>query len=100
MGDLAPHFYCDTCSNVFFSESFRALLYEQKASSRLLAQIEESLPDCPCGGHFRSGANPKCPHCHHEIAHKRNAVERLDDPYAIVLEGASLVTDEQGRKTE
>ena len=96
MGDVAPHFYCNTCSNVYWSETHARLVRERAASPELLAEIERTLPDCPCGGHFKSGANPKCPHCGTEMPHQHGPVPRLSDPYAIVVDGALLVTDGNG----
>jgi hypothetical protein len=94
MGDVAPHFYCDSCSNVFFRQSDRDRIRESRPSSSLLEAIAQTLPECSCGGRFVPGSNPKCPHCHREIAHQADPVSRLDDPYAILLEGALMVTDD------
>ena len=93
MGDVAPHFYCDSCSNVFFRESDNHLLHTQGPTESLLNQLAASLPECPCGGRFRPGMNPKCPHCKFELVHQATAVDRLSDPYAIQLENSSLVID-------
>ncbi|MCM3876034.1 MAG: hypothetical protein NEA02_06390 [Thermoanaerobaculia bacterium] len=96
MGDVSPHFYCDSCSNVFFRQSDRDRIRERQPSAELLEAIAQTLPGCPCGGRFVPGANPKCPHCHREIPHRADPVSRLDDPYAILLEGALMVTDDEG----
>jgi hypothetical protein len=95
MGEFAPHFYCDTCSNVFFRKSDAKLIsYDKKLTEELLEEISRSLPSCPCGGHFKVGANPKCPNCHKELPHQYNSLLRLTDPYAILVEGAILVTED------
>ena len=31
-------------------------------------QIEPLLKDCECGGKFRKGASPRCPHCNSELS--------------------------------
>jgi hypothetical protein len=94
MGDIAPHFYCDRCSNVYFREAHRRLLYEREASRQLVDEIASSLPDCPCGGRFLPGAGPKCPHCRFEFQHQDDPVKRLDDPHAILVGRAALLTED------
>ena len=94
MGDLAPHFYCDTCSNLYFSPRHRDLLRARAPSLELLRLIERELPACPCGGRFVPGSNPKCPHCGREVEHQSDPVERLTDPYAIQVEGARFISDD------
>jgi hypothetical protein len=93
MGDMAPHFYCSHCSNVLFRDSDRDLLYKNRASKKLLQKIEATLPECRCGGRFTPGANPKCPHCKEEFDHQDGPVKRLNDPYAVVVKGAKLVSE-------
>ena len=94
MGDLIPHFYCDRCSNLYHSKAHREVLKSSKATQELLDKLGASLPGCPCGGHFRPGQFPKCPHCEYEFRSKADSIWRLKDPYAILIEGASLVTEE------
>jgi hypothetical protein len=91
MGDLAPHFYCDSCSNIFYRESDRVKIYGKDLTEELLFEIIKDLPKCICGGQFKAGANPKCPHCKKELKHQDNPIQRLGDPYAIQLEGAYLL---------
>jgi len=91
MGDLAPHFYCDTCSNILFREKDRQRIRGQEISEDLLQEFTEDLPECTCGGQFRPETNPKCPHCKREIKHQDNAIKRLRDPYAIQVKGACLL---------
>lgn len=92
MADLAPHFYCDTCSNVLWRESDRASLDAGTDDAQLLETIAPTLPCCPCGGRFGAGRNPKCPGCRRELPHQATPAERLRDPHAIVVEGARLLT--------
>ena len=53
--------------------------------------IAKDLPGCPCGGEFKAGSNPKCPHCGREIEHKDDPLVRLNDPFAIQIKGALLL---------
>jgi hypothetical protein len=94
MGDLAPHFYCDLCSNIFFRESDRTKIYGKDLTEELLSEITEDLPRCICGGQFKAGANPKCPHCKKDLDHKHNPVQRLADTYVIQVKGAYLLQPE------
>ncbi len=83
-----PHFYCDSCSNVILRKSDFEKVMRNDISEDLLRDIVQSLPKCSCGGKFSSGNNPKCPHCKNEIRHQDTAINRLTDPYLIVMEGA------------
>ncbi len=94
MGDMAPHFYCDRCSNVFFDRRHRDLVRTGPLSKQVQTRIADDLPACPCGGRFQPGANPKCPTCRRELPHTGPPELRLQDPFAIVVEGAHLVTPE------
>lgn len=91
MGDLAPHFYCDTCSNLFFREEDRHKIRTQEITKELLDELSKSLPVCPCGGQFTPEAHPKCPHSQLEIKHRDPALKRLMNPYAIQIKRASLL---------
>jgi hypothetical protein len=31
-------------------------------------ELEPFLQECPCGGQFRTGAAPRCPHCHQVLS--------------------------------
>lgn len=93
MGNICPHFYCDTCSNVFHRESDFERIYHQERTRQLLEQIAATLPSCPCGGRFAPEASPKCPTCHQDLSHQASVLERLNDPYAILVTGACLVLD-------
>lgn len=93
MSDSCPHFFCDTCSNVIHREQDHALLYENEINQELLDRIAATLPDCPCGGRFVPGANPKCPSCKTEYVHQWDAVKRLNVPFMPILDGSCLIRD-------
>ncbi len=93
MSGSCPHFFCDTCSNVIHREQDHALLYEHEANQELLEQIAATLPNCPCGGRFVPGANPKCPSCKTEYTHQWDAVKRLNVPFMPILDGSCLIRD-------
>ena len=89
MSECFPHFFCNQCSNVIHRREDKALVWEVK-SQDLLDQIAATLPDCPCGGHFTPGANPKCVHCGADFPHHDDPVERLHDGQMIALDGACI----------
>lgn len=39
----------------------------------ITAKGEHSLAGCGCGGSFKAGATPRCPHCNHELSAKEAA---------------------------
>ena len=92
MSDACPHFYCDRCSNVIQREADHELAYNN-ATRAVLDKIAATLPSCPCGGHFRPGANPKCRYCGTEMPNSWDVVRRLHDPNMIVLDGACVFSD-------
>ena len=92
MSDCFPHFYCDRCSNVIQREADKALVWHE-ATQELVDQIAATLPDCPCGGRFRPGADPKCRGCGEPLAHQDDPVKRLHDPHMIVIDGACAFSD-------
>lgn len=94
MSQCWPHFYCDTCSNAYQCKEDQALAWDQE-NEEVLQTIAERLPDCPCGGHFKPGANPKCPKCGLEFTHQHDPVERLSDPHVIVIDGACRLGGER-----
>ena len=93
MSESFPHFYCDTCSSVLHRESDKELVYSAEPTQELLNRIAQILPACMCGGQFRPGANPKCPHCRAEYAHEWDPVKRLTLPFMILLDGSFLIRD-------
>lgn len=96
MSDCFPHFFCSNCSNVVYRQADKALIYAAPVvDAVLLARIAESLPACPCGGHFRPGVGPKCRHCHYEIDLINDPVAYLQNPHMLVLDGACSFSDER-----
>lgn len=91
MGEIFPHFYCDRCSNVYFNEKNRELIYKNNKSKELLEFIEKNLPHCCCDGKFTPYSGPKCPHCNHLLVQIVDPIARLDEPHAIVIDGAYLL---------
>lgn len=61
----------------------------------VVQRIAVTLPSCPCGGHFRPGANPKCPTCGTEFAHQHDVVRRLTDPQLIAMHGACVFINDR-----
>lgn len=95
MSQCYPHFYCDKCSNVIHRVCDQAKVYNVKGSQGLVSEIAGTLPDCPCGGRFTPGANPKCSHCGAAIPHSQDAVTRLHDPNMIVVHGGCVFSDKR-----
>ena len=92
MSDCFPHFYCDCCSNVIQRDADKELVWHE-ATQELVDQIAATLPDCPCGGRFRPGADPKCRGCGAPLPHQDDPVKRLHDPHMIVVDGACAFSD-------
>ena len=89
-GGAFPHFYCDTCSNVYWSHDLWLCAQSNEDRTAALAEIQQMLPGCPCGGAFVIGSNPACPACGFRLTHQLDAAERLFDPHAIVVSGAAF----------
>lgn len=96
MSEAFPHFYCNQCSNAIHRDTDNSLVYyvaSSELSMDLVNTIAATLPDCPCGGRFTPGANPKCPICCTEFKHQNDVVKRLTDYHVIVINGACLFSD-------
>jgi hypothetical protein len=93
MSESFPHFYCSSCSNVIHREQDKELVYPVEPTQELLEKISATLSQCPCGGQFKPGANPKCPHCNSDFAHHWDLVQRLTVPHLILLDGSCLIRD-------
>jgi len=93
MSECFPHFYCERCSNVIWRSSDRDIVCSSELSQGLAESLAKELPQCKCGGSFKSGANPKCPSCKHEFKHSNSIVQRLTDPCVILLQGAIFTSE-------
>jgi len=94
MSDIAPHFYCDKCSNAIHREADKEVSWDNQ-TEEVLDAIAKSLPECSCGGRFRPDANPKCPKCFTEFKHSATALKRLTDPHVILIDGACFYSDRE-----
>jgi hypothetical protein len=71
--------YCDTCGVVTMLDGWKlpkGITFE--IYQVIPPEIEPLLSPCECGGHFRKGASPRCPHCQKELSpiHAGNWIER------------------------
>lgn len=57
--------YCDKCSFTVILSGWTqsAKRTALRIHQRVAPELEILLKPCPCGGAFRSSADPKCPHC-------------------------------------
>ena len=59
--------YCDECGMLallnYSNESVAALPSPVDKFGEIEESWEPFLQACPCGGHFRKGASPRCPSC-------------------------------------
>jgi hypothetical protein len=59
--------YCDRCGCTALLSAFDKRLQKPTAHRPVLEEIalelERLLAHCRCGGQFRKGASPRCPHC-------------------------------------
>ncbi len=93
MSACFPHFYCDCCSNVYLYEAGKKEVMASPLTPELVKEMDARLPDCPCGGRFKAGENPKCPKCGHDLKHQENAQRRLSDPHMIVVNRSCVYGD-------
>jgi len=75
--------YCSSCGAVGVLMSTKALPAEvyAKCGYELATEAEPFLPACDCGGAFRRGALPRCPHCKAEIS-RDDVINMLDHFYS------------------
>lgn len=99
-----PFMYCQECSNVLLREADlealdRALTGQSDMTAgtlRFYEELEQSAPNCPCGGRFSLWANVKCPSCGHEIPYNdgiRDPEVQVNDNMIVVIDGATVVKD-------
>ncbi|OGV59275.1 MAG: hypothetical protein A2283_22785 [Lentisphaerae bacterium RIFOXYA12_FULL_48_11] len=60
--------YCDTCGMTAILNGWSAPkgrhVALRKVNTVIVPEDESLLSQCQCGGQFKSGAAPRCPHCH------------------------------------
>lgn len=70
-GDNA-YAYCDDCGMLATFSYANQTVADFPPLSNKYAQIaedwEQLLQPCECGGRFRAGAAPRCPHCHEVLS--------------------------------
>jgi hypothetical protein len=62
--------YCNSCGCTAFFSAWSPVPDGVSISFHqcITSDIEPYLKSCDCGGHFRAGAAPRCPHCKHPLA--------------------------------
>jgi hypothetical protein len=74
--------YCDTCGMVatldYWNKNLSRLPPMPSHYLEIDAALEPFLRQCSCGGHFRKGASPRCPHCNATLSadHAAGHIER------------------------
>src|SRR5690348_4681091 len=69
-GDSA-YAYCDRCGMVTLLSGWCKKIpkgAKLQIHRNIAPEVEPFLQTCSCGGHFRSGVSPRCPHCLAEIS--------------------------------
>jgi hypothetical protein len=100
-----PFFYCERCNDVFVRLAQPPPMSPLSENSKeQLAQLEaywhavlDAAPPCPCGGRFGFWTNVKCPHCWYEFPYARgtrNVELRINEPYVIAIDGATVLDGE------
>lgn len=94
------YLYCDTCSNFVLREEDRQKTIRlrndgennlEKEIQNIYTTLEQSLPTCECGGHFKIWSNVKCPACNYEFPYNngvKNLQFRLQEGHLVWVEGA------------
>src|SRR5262252_4080301 len=62
--------YCDTCGRTALLSAWSAVPrgVPIRFHSCISKAVEPYLEPCSCGGHFRSDASPRCPHCNQVLS--------------------------------
>lgn len=102
------YLYCDACSNFVLREEDREQAINAKRRCEhteslsqeikyIYRNLEQSLPACECGGHFRLWSNVKCPVCHYEFPYNNGVRDidfRIQEGRVIWVEGATIYRGE------
>jgi hypothetical protein len=61
--------YCDTCGVTALFDVYKIPQNVHLVPHQIITQeIEPHLEPCYCGGSFRAGASPRCPHCRQPLS--------------------------------
>jgi len=61
--------YCDACGITTLLDGWTAPdEINIEVHTVIKRDDEQLLPPCVCGGTFKSGASPRCPHCHQPLS--------------------------------
>ena len=70
--------YCDRCGCTAILDMtdsrFPVDMLKQSAYRAIAEGMEEHLKKCDCGGAFKAGATPRCPHCKEALSPTRAAM--------------------------
>ncbi len=57
--------YCNECGMLAILSAWKVPTgIKLNAQQMIEPEIESYLAPCQCGGQFKAGASPRCPHCH------------------------------------
>jgi hypothetical protein len=61
--------YCEACGTTALLDKWKVPKgIEVNWDNAITPGIEHHLAKCPCGGAFRAGASPRCPHCREPLS--------------------------------
>lgn len=64
--------YCDKCGMTallsHWCKSVPKALLGHLPQGEIFVGVEQYLQPCECGGKFKKGASPRCPHCHRSLS--------------------------------
>ena len=67
--------YCDTCSNILefgsYNPNYETIVGNKHPwvlTPEEKTELESHLAPCPCGGHFKFNAYPRCPFCGEDLS--------------------------------
>ena len=68
--------YCDTCGMTELLDGWKGPKtgeFQMLLHQNITQEVEPFLAPCQCGGFFRAGASPRCPHCRQPLSADRAA---------------------------
>lgn len=71
--------YCNTCGVTALLDGWKVPKgIHMVPHQSITPEIEPHLASCQCGGNFRAGASPRCPHCQQPLSalHAADYIER------------------------